>query len=92
MSQSDIDAGREPARTMRQISSAVRQDTAGAGARLWTLKLILNGDSIHGPVDVPAEARDALDAALSGLQDHLARLEEKLKLAVAAELLDEEEL
>lgn len=83
--QSDIDAGREPARTMRQVTSAVRQDTAGAGARLYSLRLILDGESIYGPVTVSDEAREALTDALDGLSGHLKRIEEKLVLAWKAE-------
>lgn len=83
--QSDIDAGREPARTFRQITSAVRQDTAGAGARLYSLRLILDGESVYGPVAVSLEAKEALDDALDGLTKHLQRIEEKLVLAWKAE-------
>lgn len=83
--QSDIDAGREPARSMRQIASAVRQDMAGAGARLYSLRLILDGESIYGSVELSTEARAALTDALDGLSAHLARAEEKLALAVEAE-------
>ena len=83
--QSDIDAGREPARTFRQITSAVRQDTAGAGARLYSLRLILDGESVYGPVAVSNEAKEALDDALDGLRRHLERIEEKLVLAWKAE-------
>lgn len=83
--QSAIDSGREPARTMLQIASAVRQDLAGAGARAFSLDLILKGESIHGPVVLSDEQRVALVDALAGLVDHLNRVERKLALAVEAE-------
>lgn len=83
--QSDIDAGREPARTMRQVRSAVRQDVAGAGARLDALTIILHGESILGAVELDEAVRAALDKSLSGLENHLLRIEEKLNLAVEAE-------
>jgi len=83
--QSDIDGGREPARTMRQIASAVRQDTAGAGARLYSLRLILDGESIYGPVEFSDEAREALTNALEGLRAHLQSVEAKLRLAIEKE-------
>lgn len=83
--QSDIDAGREPAQTMRQLASAVRQDVAGAGARLYSIELILHGDSIYGALDFPDDVRDALNDAVRGLEKHLSRVEEKLALAVTAD-------
>lgn len=70
---------------MRQIASAIRQDTAGAGARLYSLRLILAGESVHGGVALTEDVQSALTDALNGLHGHLARIEDKLVLAWKAE-------
>jgi hypothetical protein len=72
--QSAIDRGEAPARTLRQLSSAIRQNLAGAGADLYTINYLLD------------EGRtDGLREAALRLRGHLERAEAKLKLAIEEE-------
>ena len=72
--QSDIDAGREPARTPLQLSSAVRQDTATAGTECWIAEILIERGDIEGL----AECVKRIKAALI-------RAEAKMALAVEAD-------
>lgn len=72
--QSAIDRGEAPAKTLRQLSSAIRQNLAGAGADLYTISYLLD----EGRTD---ELRDPLRR----LRGHLEKAEAKLRLAVEEE-------
>jgi len=72
--QSDIDAGREPARTMRQFASAIRQDTCTAGAWCWIIEEFERLERI-----------DEIPGAVERIKASLERIEAKLVLAVQAE-------
>lgn len=72
--QSDIDAGREPARTPRQLASAVRQDTCTAGTECYNAELLIERGDIEG-----------VRACVERIKAALVRAEAKMALAIEAE-------
>lgn len=72
--QSDIDAGREAARTPRQLASAVRQDTCTAGTECYTAELLIERGDIEG-----------LRECIERIKAALIRAEGKMALAIEAE-------
>lgn len=71
--QDQIDRGEAPAVTLRQLSSAVRQNLAGAGADLYTIGYALDND--HDPT--------VIREAAARLRGHLESAEAKLSLSLA---------
>src|SRR4051812_41825090 len=69
--QSAIDRGAIPARTIRQLVSALRQNLAGAAIDVRTLVLALDEGKEQ-------EAREAIER----LSNHLLRADEKLTLSI----------
>lgn len=80
MSQDKIDRGELPATNMRQLSSAIRQNTCGAGIDLDTLKRQGHRMAGYQPHNL-AE----FDATVARLAGHLESLERKLQLAIEEE-------
>ncbi len=78
--QSEIDRGLRPAKTIRELASAIRQNTSAAVADLATLRLAHVRRR-------PEQAQEAGDRLLR----HLEAIERKLKLAVDAVRSGEEE-
>lgn len=72
---SAIDRGETPARTIRQLVSAIRQNTAGAGADMMTLRVL----SERGEYGEPF-----MDA-LARLREHIVSIDQKATMALEAE-------
>jgi hypothetical protein len=71
---SAIDRGEAPARTVRQLVSAIRQDLAAGGADRYTLRLALQ----QGDTEAAIGAAERLAAAFD-------RIEKKATLAMEAD-------
>lgn len=70
-----IQRGLEPAETITQLVDAIRQDTAGIGACISSIKFIASANG-----DVPKSILEWVDR----LQAHTQRLDDKCSLALNA--------